>query len=37
MKEVVGAGLTYDNWFGEILNYSAFPDGEGHSPRNNQR
>ncbi|MDT2678170.1 hypothetical protein [Enterococcus gallinarum] len=37
MIEVVGAGLTYDNWFGEILNYSAFPDGEGHSPRNNQR
>ena len=37
MKEIVGAGLTYDNWFGEILNYSAFPDGEGHSPRNNQR
>jgi hypothetical protein len=29
-KDIVGQGLDYDSWFGQILNYNAFPDGEGH-------
>lgn len=32
MKNIVGSGLDYKSWFGEIANYGAFPDGEGHSP-----
>ncbi|AMD28911.1 hypothetical protein JT90_15525 [Listeria monocytogenes] len=32
MKDIIGSGLDYNNWFGEIMNYGAFPDGEGHSP-----
>lgn len=31
MKNIVGSGLDYKSWFGEIANYGAFPDGEGHS------
>lgn len=32
MKDIVGKGLDYNTWFGEIEYYGAFPDGEGHSP-----
>ncbi|CBW86729.1 Putative unknown protein [Listeria ivanovii subsp. ivanovii PAM 55] len=26
-----GKGLTFEQWFSDIANYGAFPDGEGHS------
>lgn len=29
---MVEQGVTYDDWFAKVANYSAFPDGEGHSP-----
>lgn len=32
MKDLFPNYSSYDNWFAEILNYAAFPDGEGHSP-----
>lgn len=32
MKDTIGSGLGYNKWFGEMSNYGAFPDGEGHSP-----
>ncbi|WP_232057788.1 hypothetical protein [Listeria sp. PSOL-1] len=31
-KKALGKGLSYDEWFDKIVNYGAFPDGEGHSP-----
>ncbi|MBC6316961.1 hypothetical protein [Listeria grandensis] len=31
-KSTVGEGLTFKQWFKDIANYGAFPDGEGHSP-----
>ncbi|MBC1946100.1 hypothetical protein HCA00_08070 [Listeria booriae] len=31
-KNTIGQDLTYNQWFGDIANYGAFPDGEGHAP-----
>lgn len=31
MKKSIGTDLDYDNWFDTVMNYAAFPDGEGHS------
>lgn len=28
---------SYDEWFSQIMNYNAFPDGEGHSPSESNR
>lgn len=32
MKNTVGQGLNYNDWFDQVLNFGAFPDGEGHAP-----
>lgn len=37
MKELFGDYSSYDDWFGDIMNYGAFPDGEGHSPSEKTR
>ncbi|GAA0069532.1 hypothetical protein UT300003_10550 [Clostridium sardiniense] len=37
MKSTVGQGLNYNEWFDQVLNFGAFPDGEGHAPSEKKR
>ncbi|MBY0755437.1 hypothetical protein K5V21_08200 [Clostridium sardiniense] len=37
MKNTVGQGLNYNEWFDQVLNFGAFPDGEGHAPSEKKR
>lgn len=32
LKDYIGKNQKYDDWYAEIANYGAFPDGEGHAP-----
>ncbi|MBC2285104.1 hypothetical protein HCB69_12010 [Listeria booriae] len=32
LKNIIGQDLKFEQWFADIANYGAFPDGEGHSP-----
>jgi hypothetical protein len=37
MKDIFPNYHSYDEWFAQIMNYGAFPDGEGHSPSETRR
>ena len=32
MKNIIEPNLNYNEWFEKVLNFGAFPDGEGHAP-----
>ena len=37
MKDIFPDYYSYSDWFAQIMNYAAFPDGEGHSPSETKR
>ncbi|WP_219645360.1 hypothetical protein [Enterococcus gallinarum] len=37
MKDIFPDYHSYSDWFAQIMNYAAFPDGEGHSPSETKR